>query len=182
MAASGRIVELLVIGFSGLAWILLLLLSVFGYDINIDLTDTVIGVLPALYLIYVVGIVTDRIADVIFEKIWTENFEKDLFKSPSDYQGASAKMMLSSDRLADIIESIRSRIRICRGCAFNSLMTIICFNVFIWARIMGTGGALKIALFGNVFLTLLCVGLWFSWKRLILAHYAQIRDQSKHLK
>ncbi len=182
MIVTGMIVELLVIGFSGLAWILLIVFSVFGYHFNIGLTETAIGVFPALCLAYIVGIVTDRIAYAIFEKIWTEKFKTELFKSSSDYEASTSKIMMSSARMADIIEYAKSRIRTCRGCAFNSLLTIICFNIFLWARIMGTGNALRIALLGNLCLTLLCLGLWFSWKTLILAHYTRIQEQSKLLK
>ena len=182
MYTTSLIVELLVIGFNGLAWILLIILSVFGYDFNIDVSELAIGSLPVLCLAYIVGIVTDRVADVIFEKLWTDSFKNDLFKSRTEYHDSRTKIIMNSDRLAEIIENGRSRVRICRGCAFNSFVTIICFNVFVWARVLGTGAALGIALFGNLFLTLLCIGLWFAWKKLITASYIKIREQSKQFK
>ena len=182
MFTTGLIVEQLVIGFNALAWILLIVFSVFGYDFDIDVTELAIGSLPVLCLVYVVGIVTDRVADVIFEKLWADSFKNDLFKSRSDYHDSRTTIIMHSDRLAEIIENGRSRIRICRGCAFNSFVTIICFNVFLWARAMGTGVALGIAVFGNLFLTLLCIGLWFAWKKLITVSYIKIREQSKQCK
>ena len=179
MYTTGLIVELLVIGFNGLVWILLIAFSVFGYEYNIDVTELAIGTLPTLCLVYVVGIVTDRVADMIFEKLWADGFKNDLFKSRTEYHDSRTRIIANSDRLAEIIEGGRSRIRICRGCAFNSFITIICFNIFLWARVIGTGVELGIALFGNLFLTLLCIGLWFAWKKLITASYIKIREQSK---
>jgi len=60
--------------------------------------------------------------------------------------------------------------------------SILIVEPFVWARIVGTGVALGIVLFGNLFLTLLCIGLWFAWKKLIIASYIKIREQSKQFK
>lgn len=72
MNTTSLFVELVVIGVGALAWVALLVLSVFGYDwVPLDPLLAAAATVPLLSVVYVLGIVSDRVADLLFDLVWT---------------------------------------------------------------------------------------------------------------
>ena len=84
MSTTVLFVELLIIGFQGGVWILLLIFSVFGYNWLLELQSTGISdwqtLITALLLsmFYVLGIMIDRTADAIFSG-WSQRIKQTVF-------------------------------------------------------------------------------------------------------
>ena len=177
MSTTNLFVELLVIGVGALIWIVLLILAVFGYHwIPDDLLKSPVMAVPALAIVYVLGILSDRLADTCFEKIWNDDLRDEFFKHKKDYYDARRLILTKSERLSELLEYGRSRLRICRGWVFNTVLIIVCFNLFVWVRV--SEPSILNLLFINVFLVLFLSSAWFSWKKLVLTEYRKIKEQS----
>ncbi len=75
MGTTELFVELIVIGTGAFSWITMFTFSIFGYQwVPTELLFTVPALFPFLSFIYIVGIITDRIADVVFSKLWLQRF------------------------------------------------------------------------------------------------------------
>ena len=77
MGTTELFVELIVIGVGALIWMVLGTLGIFGYDwVPLDRILSISALIPFLSMIYIIGIITDRIADVIFEAIWVPSIQR----------------------------------------------------------------------------------------------------------
>ena len=99
MSTTNLFVELIVIGVGALAWIVLLVLSLFGWAwVPTERVFSTVALVPLLSLIYVLGIVSDRIADSLFEHWWNDNLRKSRFPEINDYHAARRRILTRSDR------------------------------------------------------------------------------------
>jgi len=81
MNTTNLFVELIVIGVGAFIWLILLVLSVFGYAwIPIEHMLAPAVTIPMLAVIYVLGIISDRIADTVFDAIWSDDLLGSYFK------------------------------------------------------------------------------------------------------
>ncbi|MEM9804632.1 MAG: hypothetical protein AAF959_05085, partial [Cyanobacteria bacterium P01_D01_bin.56] len=176
-------VELIVIGVGATIWVILLVLSVFGYDwVAFDQVFALPSLLPILAITYILGIVTDRVADNLFDVVWKSKLAQQFYPKDGDDYDDRRYIYLRSERLASLLEYGRSRLRICRGWVLNTTLILISLNLFILRQVTDLTTKVAMFVFSNFFLIVLIYGLWFSWKELTLADYRKVKRQSAWLK
>ena len=181
MNTTNLFVELVVIGISAAFWVLLLVFTVFGYGwLSIEELFTWPALVPGLAVVYALGIVVDRFADNFFERRALPLSAR-WFKSEEEYQHARMFIYTRSDALRDLFEYGRSRIRICRGWAFNSFMSAIALNLFVWVQMPADDVRWKLSVFGSFFFLLFGVAAWRAWLRLVSNEYKRLHEQYIHL-
>ncbi|MEM1180222.1 MAG: hypothetical protein AAGM22_17905 [Acidobacteriota bacterium] len=158
-----------------------------GYDITEARGSLLsLGTLfPILSIGYVLGILTDRIADWTFDKIWGEGHwrgaypEGDLEAAKQLFFRDRRTLVVDGEALWTFIEYGRSRLRICRGWAVNLFLIAIAFDVY-WFF----GGHENISVDGirvvylNIFLILWGLLCGIAWAQLNRKEYTKIRRQA----
>ncbi len=179
MTTTHLFVELLVVGFGTLVWIGLLGAALFGYD-PLGLSGNLFSLatlFPLLTFAYVLGIVTDRVADQVFDR-WDRRHLDQAFGSDLDaYLEGRRIMALHGKVLWDHLEYGRSRLRICRGWVLNGACLLVSFDIFLWKAATApalSGGQILISNVALVLFVILCAACW--WK-LNLTEYKKIRRQ-----
>lgn len=182
VTTSSLVVELLVIGVGATSWLLLLVASVFGNSwlLTIQPFATLLAI-PALAMVYTLGIVSDRMIDAIFGLCWGGSLRRRHFSDNVSYHHARRTVLTGSDRMADMIEYSRSRMRICRGWAVHSLLIALALNLYCWLQIENHSMANRIHLFGTALFCVLGVTSWHAWRNLASTQYLQVREQSQFL-
>lgn len=176
MSTTSLFVELVVIGVGAAVWLALAVLSVFGCAwLPPPSSIALPALVPALALMYVLGIVVDRIADDLFQP-WDGRLRWKRFRAADDYQRARTIVYDQSDSLRDWFQYNRSRLRICRGWVINSLLCILSANAFIWLQMDG-GPRWAVSLFTTVALALLTAGLCSAWHRLADGEYKRLWEE-----
>jgi hypothetical protein len=105
MSTTKLFVELIVIGTGAFVWVVLLALTVFGYNPAIlDLLKSPTVFVAMIPIIYVLGIITDRIADATFERAWDRNLKAKICGSKENYDRAKRWVVHRSDKLAELME------------------------------------------------------------------------------
>jgi hypothetical protein len=162
MSTTDLFVELIIIGIGALLWIPLTLLSIFGYSwvplevwaTSLDQLLTIVALIPALSITYVLGILVDRLGDRTFQG-WDKRIRNKCFSDPADYQRARTIIYNQSESLSNWFQYGRSRLRICRGWAVNSVLCVLGLNLFTWSRVPGDYPRMQLALLGSLFFGLL---------------------------
>ncbi len=181
MNTTNLFVELVVIGVGAAIWVMLLVLSLFGFGwVSFDTLLSLPAIIPCLAVVYVLGIVLDRMADKIFEQ-WAAPLASQWFKSAEEYRRARTFIYTRSDALRDLFEYSRSRLRICRGWALNSFLILITLNVFVWSRVTPEDVRFKVSMFGTIFFLFLGMGAWRAWHRLVGNEYKRLHEQYTYL-
>ena len=163
MSTTNLFVELVVIGVFAIAWIALLLIAFFGIPAWpwADLLN-VFTAAPVLALVYVLGIVTDRLADWVFEKLFSS-----IYDTTKKQHGDRLQVLRGPEKIAELGEYARSRARICRGVVFNSVLILVAFHVWV------AGSTVPISSNGKVVVSiavgLLAVAAWVAWWRITKA-------------
>jgi len=182
MGTTNLFVELVVIGVGAVAWVAPATLALAGLDaLPADWLQAPAAALPALALVYVLGIVTDRLADAAFERVWTDDLRGEWFASRAEYYAARRAVLTGSARLSELLEYGRSRLRICRGWAFNLALAALAWNALCWTRLRGEPHAARAAWAGGAALLLVAAGAWFAWRQLTRSEYRKIREQAAWL-
>jgi hypothetical protein len=183
MGTTDLFVELIVIGIGGAIWLLLLIFSAFGYDwVPLEDMFSLAALIPFLSVVYMLGIVVDRLADAAFGKLWDAPLRRRVYAQEDEYLDDKRLIYIHPGRLGDLLEYGRSRLRICRGWTLNALLILISMDIFVWTRLTGDSLRLKLTLFGSLALALFALGNWFSWRQLSLANYHKIKRQSAFLR
>lgn len=183
MNTTDLFVELIIIGVGAAIWVALLVLGVFGYSwVPFDHLFALSSLLPILAITYILGIVTDRVADGLFDTVWKSKLAQQFYPNDGDDYDDRRYIYLRSERLASLLEYGRSRLRICRGWVLNTLLILISLNLFILRQVSDVSTKISMFVFSNLFLILLMYGLWFSWRELTLADYRKVKRQSAWLK
>ncbi|MBX3037208.1 MAG: hypothetical protein KF758_09880 [Anaerolineales bacterium] len=183
MRTTELFVELIVIGIGAFCWIVLTTVGIFGYMwIPIDQLVSIFALIPFLSFVYITGIITDRIADVIFSKLWVHKILRKYYSSPGTEIEDRRFIYSKNEYMANLMEYGRSRLRISRGWAFNSFITIIAFNFFIFSQI--TEGTLQIQLlvWGNFLIGFITIFSWYSWYQLTDAQYRRSKGEANFLR
>jgi hypothetical protein len=180
-------VELIVIGLEGLAWITLLLCSLFGLNWLMTLvaacekaealSTVVIGSLA-----YFVGIVVDEVCDFVLGP-WSSRIRESLReKGQPEMWAIQAYVFCHSEVATEQLAYMRSRIRICRSSIFNAALTTLLGLVFLWKQspIMGrsmTGLVLAGLLAGTLTAGVTAFVFW----RIERAYWLRMREIYKSL-
>lgn len=123
MNTSGYIIELIIAGAGAVVWILLFTFAILGYDwVPVDFLIEPGVVIMLSPFVYVIGVITDRLVDSVFEKYFSENPGNPLFMSQHEYVKAITQVYMAAESLKELFEYNKRRIRICRAWSFNSLM------------------------------------------------------------
>jgi hypothetical protein len=183
MSTTDLFVELIIIGIGTAIWLFLLLLSVFGYDwIPLEEASSLAALIPALSVVYVLGIVIDRVADTVFDKLWNPSHLRKVYDKQEEYFDDKQLIYIHPGRLGNLMEYGRSRLRICRGWALNGALILVSLNIFIWTRIHDYYLRPKLSVFCSLIIGLFTYGNWFSWRQLNLTNYRKVQKQSAFLR
>jgi hypothetical protein len=121
------------------------------------------------------GILIDRIADRVFCKLSEGRIRKKYFgKSVEDHQNARRTIALASPQLYAIRQyaCTRTRIRICRGWALNSIALAAAGSWHVWREF---GGDLPALLFLDAIACLVLLGSVFAWISLVESDYGHVK-------
>jgi hypothetical protein len=182
VGTTNLFVELVVIGVGAAAWLVLLVLAAFGWAwVPVERAFSSTALVPLVSVVYLLGIVSDRIADTLFERWWVPRLRRERFPEIAAYHDARRDILTRSARLADQLEYGRSRLRICRGWALNAVLTALALDLFLWRRVGGPAAA-RLALFGTGALLALAWGCWYSWRALTVTEYRKVAEQADYLR
>ncbi|MEP7137754.1 MAG: hypothetical protein ABI904_22745 [Chloroflexota bacterium] len=183
MGTTELFVELVVIGIGAFMWMVLATFGIFGYIwVPLDQLLSVSALIPFLSVIYIVGIVTDRIADVIFEAIWVPRLQRKFYSS-SDMARDDRRLIYSrNEYLANLIEYGRSRLRICRGWAFNAVLIMVAANFFISAQVSDHALQIKLYIWINLLVGFIAYFSWYTWYKLSDTQYRRLRDDANFIR
>jgi len=186
MGTSTLLVEIVIIGFQTLVWILLLLFTVLGYDwINLAmLKDWSASIVVGLVAVsYTFGIVFDSVAASLFAP-WSSRAIRHLPSfiigratdlGPSRYD--SPALMRSHIRIANPVtnehlEKMYNEIRLLRSTSINILLISITSIAFIATRVGITW--LKASFILLVLLSLSGLSIW-TWFRRLRSYYYELK-------
>ncbi|MCP4536302.1 MAG: hypothetical protein GY832_04075 [Chloroflexi bacterium] len=183
MSTTDLFVELMVIGIGAAIWLILLIFSIFGYKwILPEQVVSLVALIPVAAVVYVLGIVVDRIADTIFEKLWGQTLCKKVYETKKEYYDDRRLIYTRAERLGNLLEYGRSRLRICRGWTLNTILILITQNMFIWTWVGDRRLRVGLGIFCNIAVGLFAFANWFAWRQLSLANYRKVREQSAFLR
>lgn len=197
MNTTNLFVELMIIGIGAVSAIGLAVIGCLEpgvipllANLGMETAATILTLAPLLALTYVVGILIDRLADVLFKHTWANRLRGRYFSSDEDgsedegtdaYHLARRMVLVGPDRLARLIEYGRSRMRICRGWTVNGMLLIVAWNVFAAHRLVGVSNGDNWWLAGNAFFLLLTVGCCWAWRVLMCGLYDKVQRQHAFL-
>lgn len=183
MSTTLLFAELIIIGVEAILWIFLLMLTIFGLDWlkvigNTSISDwqTVI-VIVALSIVYVIGIIVDRIADLLFAG-WDKKLRDKIIPNP--FMGiAVMRFELGKDNeyLNRQFEYTRSRMRISRSSVVNFALSILFGLILLLTRFGSitpsekTKYILAIVIFGVILLT----SALYTWQKLTKTYFGLVK-------
>lgn len=177
MNTTELFVEIIVIGVGVDLWLGLLILTFFGSSwIPWEQFASIVSLVPFLAVTYVLGITIDRLADQIYSR-WDKKLRSYKFISNAEYhQARTATYTHASDKVINLFEYGRSRLRISRSWSLNFALIAIFTSTFIWFNFPSLAAELKmkiiiisIFIFGN-----LCVLNVLAWKKLATNDYKRL--------
>lgn len=176
MNTTNVFVELLVIGLGPVTALLLIALVVLGPATLelaqvLDATASLALVVPFLAVTYLLGIVTDRVADRLFAPT-SGRLRRSFFVDNDEYHAARRTIIVYAPAIYRIRQYGRSRMRICRGWTVNLLILWIPANLYL-AQVLPGGGLLW---WVNALLVLILAGTVASWRWIARSEYEKIRE------
>ncbi|WP_158709112.1 hypothetical protein [Streptomyces globisporus] len=173
-------VEVLVVGIGSLAALAVFFVSLAGVNNASRLAplaeSTVIAGL-SLAFAYALGILVDRGADSILASK-RRQFRARYFASSATYAEAKKAISSNPDLMARA-DYARSRMRICRGWVFNSLLLFIAID-FAIMRFPLEGRILMISA-TTVIGFLLVLGFYVAWRNITLTSYRKLALQARSI-
>jgi hypothetical protein len=145
MNTTALFVEFIIIGSGAITWLALLCLSLFGYAwVHWDKVTSIVALIPFLALVYSLGIVIDRLSDLIFSK-WDKKIRLNTFPNNAEYHTARTYVYTyATDKILNLFEYGRSRIRISRAWFINHLMLMVSIPIFVWTQLSKSPTSLQI--------------------------------------
>jgi len=192
MSTTLLFVELLIAGTQVVIWFVLLILTIFDYKWTSNLSIQgvsdwqVLITATVLAFVYVLGILFDRLADLIFSK-WDRSIAYKRFPD-APHTFAVIRFQLSKDNeyLNHQFEYTRSRLRIARASSLNFAITTIVALMFVATRLQDAQNFAKLLVFialTGICLTSLAILTWYylvrSYFGLIRANYMAQSDVGK---
>lgn len=171
----GLFLEIGVVGVGASVWFGFLVMTVAGYSwLDQQILDAPGGVIVALALVFVLGVIVDEIGDVAMGP-----FKKKLkkiygFLDDEDVRNRKEEAFDSAFR-RQALEYIRRRLRIARGWAVNSAALIVSYTLFVLLRLPDDVPRGRLLLWGLSGLSLLLVGTVFASARLYHSEYSILK-------
>jgi len=181
MSTTLLFAELLIIGLQATIWLSLLIVDIWGYKWlsafqNIGLSDwqTVIVVL-ALSFIYVLGIIFDRVADLVFSG-WDKRIrDKIIPNAPLPIAVMRFELGKDNEYLNRQFEYTRSRIRIARASAINFTLTTFLAILFILIHLKGNPAQVGYLIFLFVLGSFLVGATIYTWHKLERTYFGLVK-------
>lgn len=184
MNTTNLFVELIVIGVGAAIWTLSLLVAAFGYSwVFNEVFSSPGGVGLLIGVVYVLGIITDRIADGLFERWVSKHFRRAVYGGDSTrFYEDRRLLLLKASPCAELFEYGRSRMRICRGWTLNSALAVLAVNILIWSRYSLRSDAFTMAFIASSAFLLLGTGACYAWCQLKRTEYIKTRETADFLR
>jgi hypothetical protein len=182
MNTTNVFVELLVIGLGPLTALLLVILVVLDPGAGalgglLGSASSLATLVPMLAATYVLGIIADRLADTIFGRP-ASRIRHRYFQTDDEYHDARRTIIYYAEPIYRVRQYGRSRMRICRGWAVNSVLLVLPANAFV----LRFWGGLTILLLVNVGLILTFLGTTLSWRTLAHGEYRKIKGGAEFIR
>ncbi len=183
MSTTSLFVELIVIGSGVFLWLATTALALFGAGaVPISQTVLIASAIPALSVIYVLGIVWDRLADWLFGRLWGDGLRSSEFDNIGEYYDARRLILTGSPALSELLEYGRSRLRICRGWALNAPLIGVSLEYVLLTTPDLVANTLAACVAAAVFSSALTFGCWFAWSSLTRSEYRKVREQAQYIR
>ncbi len=199
MNTTNLFVEVLVIGTGAAVYIILILMAFLGCqpfvdllahikDMNLGEMSLLVSSIPAFSVIYVLGIITDRVADTIFYRLWGKRLKAKHFGSTNSCSEGLEKDLLFTSRhtiyteaeyLAAKLEYGRSRLRVCRGWTLN--FVLIGMSMLLFLGMQFPDKVLKLGAVSTVVFMVLAALTKWTWYQLVETEYVQVKKQAAFL-
>lgn len=167
MRTTAIFVEHLAIGLQSALWMALVVAAWFGYDWMLVHAPAiqVLVVVPALFVVYPVGIFMDEFSDLLFSR-WSLRIRRKYVQD--DKQTAFALLVqLKDSSTSQYFQYLRSRIRIARSSALNFFCLTGATVIFTLRQFSQELGSLTVEVIILEFIVgiLLMLSALFSWWR-----------------
>ncbi len=183
MATTNLFVELIVIGVGAASWVTLCILALFGVEtIPVASAASYPVLVVLLPFVYLLGIISDRIADFLFDKLFSGSLRLRYFKETRAYQDARRLVLSSSGRLADMHDYGRTRIRICRGWSLNAVLIAAALQFWLRTSAADARWNTTALTWGTAGCLFLAAASWWSWYMLCSMEYLKIREHADFLR
>ncbi|MCP4374497.1 MAG: hypothetical protein GY797_41305 [Deltaproteobacteria bacterium] len=194
MSTTAILVEILIVGLQTCLWLTLIIVVFFGYDWIVPTAKAVKGweSLLSIFILgicYTIGVVFDRVADCVFIILKPHKIlmKSNWIRKHAEVAHSDPRMEVlnSENKAVDFLENIRSRVRIARSTALNSLLvTSFCILFLILRTDYTSWKILSCVLFLGGFVSLsalLILGVLevTFQKRLSQTHYAMNSKDKK---
>lgn len=182
MKTTQLFVELIIIGIGAAIWLLLILISFLDLPLGSLSLQNINAIIltPFLGVVYVLGIVLDRISYQLFDKVDKKRRDKILGSG----QEPSAVYMqryviMNSEKFEQKLAYTRSRLRIARSWIVN--FTLISIFFFVWqVRIKVSISFISILIISATFMVL-AFFTYYSWRKLTDDSYYSIKHSYEYL-
>jgi len=183
MSTTTLFVELVVVGVGAMAWIALLVVAAFGHEwIPVDRVFSPSATVPMLAMVYLLGIVTDRVADTVLGPMWARGNRARIYGSDANAYAEDKLLVLGAPQFSRLFEYNKSLQRICRGWTINAVAILLALQALVWLRYGPTPTTIRVAVLGSFLLLLLAAGCLFSARRLNAVQYGKIKEEAAMLR
>ena len=180
MSITTLYAELVVVGTGALLSVLLLVYAFFGASwvpkLSADSIGTVISLVPALSVVYVLGIIVVSISHRIFDGL-EEHLRTGLLGEIN--YGEVRNELYTSPNVQNLVHDFefrRSKVRICRGWYLNCVLLMVAL-----LACYGNGRTgLQVTLFGCAALAFLAAGAFVSWHTATTTELDWIKSFAQH--
>jgi len=185
MSTTNLFVELVVIGVGAMLWLILLTLALFGFQwFQIKVEILVALIIPLLSFIYLLGIIVDRVADSIFERIWSKQIRKTVYRDSTQQNFYNDRRLVLSQQnpITERLLYAQSRTRICRGWSLNAAFITLTFVILMFSQFRSNPNFWKILIYGVFSLLTLSFMCWIAWKMLKYSDYLKTQESAEFLR
>ena len=185
MSTTNLFVELVVIGVGAILWLILLTLALFGFQwLQIKVEILLALVIPLLSLIYLLGIIVDRVADFIFERIWSKQIRKTVYGGSTQQNFYDDRRLVLSQQnpITERLLYAQSRTRICRGWSLNAVVITLTFVILMFSQFRSSPHFLGILIYGCFSFFTLSFICWVAWKMLKYSDYLKTKEYAEFLR
>jgi hypothetical protein len=164
MSTTAVFAEILIIGIQATIWVVLLIMSFFGFawipTVSSSLENWIVPTVVILFsLCYTLGIIIDRIADLLFLVMKPKGFFLNSrwrrLAQEQAHSNTHVAILLKDGHASTFFEYIRSRIRIVRATVVNLVFTLISTLILIVRQCPSLGCTSKT----NLSLVVILIGI-----------------------
>jgi len=166
MKTTELFAEILVIGIGTALWMVLFWVSVYPQleDTFIDLSF--ISILPSIAIVYVLGIMTDKLAEIFFKRFVSGKYAGMSAEDVTDWKNRRDQILSNNEYAQTLHLSNQSRMKILRGWSFNFFFLAISSVLYLGRDCeacgikTGVNLSVLLALFAGI-----CVFLWWRMEK-----------------